>query len=239
MSSILLFPNSSALYALPRSFEAKEVLYLDGVRYACEMVHISYGRLCTSLEKLPYEDDPDLHRHLMTSGIHDAWSIIDAADRLRSLIERSEVLKELKNASSNFFLNADIVRKLRNVIQHIDTLIPNHASADWPVWGGVRWFQWKHAPRLGISCVMLAGGHATSRPFDLTEPHKNGGDSPVSSIFLFTKGLEVSLTDLHALTVALSASVEELVVSHSAAPEGRQERFADVFIQANIDFDCK
>jgi hypothetical protein len=138
---MLLFPHTSSLYALPQSLEKKEILYLDGVRYACEMVHISYDRLCESLEKITYEDDPDIHRHLMTAGIHDAWSIIDATDRLRSLVERSDVLKELKESSPNFFLNADIVRKLRNVIQHIDTLIPNHANADWPVWGGVSWFQ--------------------------------------------------------------------------------------------------
>lgn len=233
---MLLFPHTSALYALPKNLEKKEILYLDGVRYACEMINLSYDRLCDSLIKLIDEDDPNTHRHLMTASVHDAWSIIDSADRLRALIESSDVLSFLKIPPSDFFKDAEAIRKLRNVIQHIDRLIPNHANADWPVWGGLRWFRWDQFPTLGVSALMLAGGHITTRPLNLAEPQAGEYGRPISNVLLFTKGTEVSLSDLHSHVHSMAIAIESSIDAMNKSAGSVEERFADIFIKANIDF---
>lgn len=54
----MLFPHTSSLYALPPNFNKEDILFVDGIRYASEMVQISYNRLADALKQLPEEDEP-------------------------------------------------------------------------------------------------------------------------------------------------------------------------------------
>ncbi|RJG00577.1 hypothetical protein D3878_02460 [Noviherbaspirillum sedimenti] len=200
------------------------------------MVQIAYNRLAEALKQLPEEDEPNTHRHLMTCAVHDAWSIIDSADRLRGLVSRSTLLNQIEKAKQKFISNADPIRKLRNTLQHIDTLIPNHAGAEWPVWGFLRWFCWKEFPHTGISCQLLAGGHVTKRPFNIGGPHPECSGENLSDVFLSNKGIEVSLRDIKNCVEALSIEVESLIEKLAAERGLSQTRFADVFISAHVDF---
>jgi hypothetical protein len=72
----------------PATLEPRQIVALDGLRLAFDMVGLAYGRL---LEDLVYLSEnrkggrPDTVR--MTSAYLNAWSALDGAYRLRSLLE--------------------------------------------------------------------------------------------------------------------------------------------------------
>lgn len=80
----MLFASDSALTRLPQSMPAAEVLQLDAMRYAAEMVELSFTRLRESLTAISGEDDEQKHRRISIQVLTDAWAIIDSTDRLRS-----------------------------------------------------------------------------------------------------------------------------------------------------------
>lgn len=231
----MLFANKSALLQIPSCADSQDVMYLDAIRYAAEMVELSYNRLCDSLLQLPLVDDETKHRFLSVAAIQDAWSMIDSGDRLRSLIKPSKILNACPDLCSTFIDSILPIRDLRNTVQHLDHKIPSLAAKEWPVWGTVRWFEWREPPHTGIACVLQAGGHVTKRPIYVQEPRQGHNAVGISDVVLASKGSEVSL---HALreNVSLFSQTLEDVVANEFEHATSAERLADVFLQVGVDF---
>lgn len=84
----MLIGSDSPFRRLPATIPPRHVLFFDGVRYAAEMMHLAFGRLCVTLDSLPAlaigsNDGVDAGISAMT----DAWTIADSTFRLRRLIE--------------------------------------------------------------------------------------------------------------------------------------------------------
>src|SRR5262245_48420210 len=94
----MMLADDSPLRRLPPDTEPRLVSLLDGIRYSIDMVDLSYGRLRQGLAEthkrfeagLPAPAPPGAQHPIPTllyaAAFSDAWTIIDAADRLRRLI---------------------------------------------------------------------------------------------------------------------------------------------------------
>jgi hypothetical protein len=231
----MLFHSGSPLLALPQSMDKQEAMYLDAMRFAMEMAELSYVRLCDALIKLPGESDEAQHRLLSTCVVQDAWSMIDSADRLRSLVGRAKSLDEHADLKNGFEGSIAAIRDLRNTVQHLDHKIPSLAAKDWPVWGVLRWFAWTEPPHVGVSCQLLAGGHVTKRPLSMEEPRSKDEPAGISEVILASRGVEVSLRTLRD-NIALFARALEEVTAEDFANKSSNERLADLFMSVGVDF---
>src|SRR5262245_52012098 len=121
----MLIPEDSPLRRPPAEFSRRQVLILDGIRYAAEMAHIAYERLFTHLQGIAASQGEPRVRDA-AAGMLDAWSIVDSAHRFRDLINN---LPGLANSPWRRLLRertADVA-ELRDCVQHqldrIDELI--------------------------------------------------------------------------------------------------------------------
>jgi hypothetical protein len=112
-------------------------MYCDGVRYAVEMLDVSYRRLVAGLEQVAIEDG-------QTSGdvpllFLDAWAIVDSANRLRVLVEGFPGIKK-KTAAHQFLVRTLAgVEPLRNSVQHLPGEIQENPGGEVPTWGVLHW----------------------------------------------------------------------------------------------------
>jgi len=231
----MLFSEKSALLQIPRSADAEDAMYLDAIRYAAEMVELSFVRLCDSLLRLPVEDDEVRHRLLSVAAIQDAWAMIDSSDRLRSLIKPSKILNAHPEVCSTFIDSISPIRDLRNTVQHLDHKIPSLAAKEWPVWGTLRWFEWREPPHKGVSCLLQAGGHVTKRPLYVQEPRQGQDAVGVSDVILASRGAEVSLHVLRENVCLFSQALDQ-IVADAFEQVTAEERLADLFVQVGVDF---
>jgi hypothetical protein len=231
----MLFDDTSALLRIPSSANAEDVMYLDAMRYAAEMLQLSFDRLCNSLLHLPLVDDGTRHRFLSVSAIQDAWAMIDSGDRLRSLIKSSKLLKAHPELCSSFIESILPIRDLRNTVQHLDHKIPSLAANEWPVWGTLKWFEWQEPPHKGISCLLHAGGHVTKRPMLIQEPARGSDAVGISGVVLGSRGAEVSLHLLRENVFHFSQSLEKIMQNEFELATST-ERLADAFLQVTVDF---
>jgi hypothetical protein len=230
----MLFDGDSALKRLPQSVPIEKVMYLDGLRYAAEMVELSYSRLCDGLLAIAREDDEQKHRLLSVQVLHDAWSIIDSADRLRALMWASKIFDAEDMAGFVDCMKG--VRDLRNTFQHIDSKIAKLAARQWPVWGSLRWFEWTEPPHVGRFCVLAAGSRVTRRPEPVQEPKP--GDSPpgISEVFLASEGVDVSLRAVRENVVLVARALEQGVRDEYSQVTQQASFAADLFICVGVDF---
>jgi hypothetical protein len=87
----------------------------------------------------------------MHASTADAWTFVDAVNRLRILLNRvprsfefnsqaqPDGHREFKNLRSAFFAELSGVEAVRNEVQHLDEKIDKLASSGEPVWGYVTW----------------------------------------------------------------------------------------------------
>lgn len=92
MADRLLVPEDSPLRRPPPELSRRQVLFLDGIRYAAEMADVAYQRLFDGLKQLadsrPVPSTRDIARVML-----DAWSIVDAVHRFVDLVEGLPGLK--------------------------------------------------------------------------------------------------------------------------------------------------
>lgn len=228
----MLFDGDSALRRLPQGTPREEVMYLDAMRYAAEMVELSYIRLCDGLLAIADEDDEQKHRLLSVQVLHDAWSIIDSADRLRALMWASKIFDEEDEAGFADCMKG--IRDLRNTFQHLDGKIPKLAARQWPVWGSLRWFEWTQPPHVGRFCVLAAGSRVTGRA-EIAQQSRQGDEAlGISEVILMSDGVDVSLRSVRENVVLLAKALEQGVSAEHQAAQGLPLA-ADLFMCAGVD----
>ena len=83
----MLIPEDSPLRRPPAAFSRRQILSLDGLRYAAEMAHIAYERLYSQLQTIAASPSEPRVRDTATAML-DAWSIVDMANRFRDLLDQ-------------------------------------------------------------------------------------------------------------------------------------------------------
>jgi hypothetical protein len=222
----MLFAADSPFVRLPRDLNPKQALFLDGIRFAAEMTALAYARLCGTLYGLAMRetrDNADVGEGAV-AALLDAWSIVDAVNRLRDLQRQMPGLKK-RDGYKAFMSRTEPFAQLRNIVQHLNNEIDNMVRRKAAVYGTLRWFtMYDRQNLLGKSCVLVAG-RLTDGQHPIVNPAGKLVHGPVDHVTIACKGLEASLSDgyrtvadaVHAMEPALRESFKDLPLAGTDA----------------------
>jgi hypothetical protein len=229
------FSPESPLYKLPENLNREQGMFLDGIRYASGIADLAYRRLCNTLNELTQSIEQGDGQRLMVSAISDAWSIIDTVDRLRGLIMKATFFNEGSRGRQEFLVATGPIRKLRNTVQHLDSLIPRLAGEGWPAWGVLSWVLWR-GPTTPVCCCLLPGGYMKERPFRMHVPSMGDDLGPISHVSLGSRGVEVSLTDAHRIVASALHQLESGLKQYLKRDQSNlPRRNNDFLLQIELD----
>lgn len=198
---MIQIPEDSPLRTPPQDFSRRQVLVLDGLRFAAEMADIAYERLSAAVETFPTTDPAvrDTARLML-----DAWSIIDSAHRFRRLVAS---LPGLSNGPwrRTFEQASEEVIALRNAVQHQVGEISDLIQSGGQVWGYLSWAETANGRPTGNWRMAAAGSDYVGDNFLYIGPATLPYSVPSSRIRLNAFGHQVYLGRvLSALSVAVS-----------------------------------
>lgn len=201
-----LHAEDSAL-RIPRSLlSRKQILMLDGLRYASEMAHISYARLSAALQVIS-ASDKEAGVHELAATLLDAWSIIDSANRFRDLLANLPGLK----SESWVRLLADrtsAVANLRDCVQHCNREVDNLAQSGGQLWGSISWMHVDGSKPTGRWFMLSGGTHFKGDTWLFVGPIKLPFRVPPDRVRLNAFGEQVYLWRIVESIVAASRTLE-------------------------------
>jgi len=158
------------LNSIPSGLIRKDVFILEGIRYAFNIIQISYQDLfddLTSISKANHKKE-NIKSQSFYRVFKNAWSIIDFSWKLRNLIlqinhpEENEVEineQSEKNLNIEFF---NKIRDFRNTFQHLDERISEViVEENDSVWGNISWIYVINKQKIH-SCLLYPGHPRTS-----------------------------------------------------------------------------
>ena len=231
--------TQSSLHRLPKGLEPKQALFLNGIRHAAEFTSLAYNRLSDTLTLVARQEvEPSQAQDHYTAVFMDAWTIIDAFDRFRTLMNGfpspNRDRQRDKNNGSNL---ANTARKMRNFADHLATRAEYVVSKRGTALGELTWFTFTDE-RLheGLSCAILPGGvaHGTT---ELVNPVGQQLRIPTDQIHLTAGGYRISLSDLVARVVRLTSDLERQL-EHNLPTDMPESHImpTDVVIRMHMQF---
>lgn len=231
-----LIPEDSPLRNPPPELSRKQVLILDGIRYAAEMAHIAYERLFAKLQDISLGSDEPKTR-VSVEAMMDAWTIVDSAHRFRDMIEGLPGLKKhpwkriLQDQTKD-------VAELRDCVQHllgeIDGLIENGGQ----LWGYLTWAQIRNGQYTGKWLMLSGGSNYVGDKWYIAGPMELPFPVPPGRIRLNAFGHQVYLgRTVEALKLAVTKLTEE-ILNDGLRPHGSPAvdwRGADMVIEQSIE----
>lgn len=115
------------------------LLCLDGLRYSFAICLSNHFRAMQSLRSFEAMKATGVPTSAAVQVVADLWSIIDAAHRIRLLINRMPLIPK-KDPAIRTFLDATAqVEDLRHYVQHINNEIGALLPSAPPLWGSISW----------------------------------------------------------------------------------------------------
>jgi len=105
------------------------------------MIELAYLHLVSMLTQISVTGDDDRPPYLHTAAAMHAWSMVEAANRLRVLVDNMPGLQKSTPEYQVFIRRLRQFKDLRDPIQHLDTELKRRAVDDGPtyVWGALAW----------------------------------------------------------------------------------------------------
>lgn len=194
--------EDSPLRKPPDAFSRRQVLILDGIRYAAEMADIAYVRLYQQLQGITGSTTEPSVRDIAAAML-DAWSIIDSAHRFRDFVEQ---FPGLSNSSWKRLLRdrTEDAAALRDCAQHqlgeIDGLIAN----GWQFWGYLSWAEVREKRYTGEWAMIAAGSVYAGNEYSFVGPYATSTPVLPGHIRLnaFGHGAYLGTTSLRSSTLS-------------------------------------
>jgi hypothetical protein len=230
----VLFAADSPLRNIPTDVPGGQVMFLDGIRYSAEMLVLAYGRLVPELEHIALASQNDVSpgSRVYEAVMLDAWSVVDSANRLRTLLEGMRGIRRTPGMEL-FIRQLAPAEDLRNAVQHLRSEIPG--ATDEITWGSIAWV---HAPtpdaRQVQSLVLIAGSpRETERP--AINPAGNQEVTvPVGAIELTGFGHSVSLTRIYLRLLEFAPAFEQALRA-AFANRGPDTLGSDVVVSVSFE----
>ncbi len=189
----------SPLRHIPSRLNARQRLFLDGIRLSIEMTWGAYSRLTIGLTTLAQiaREAGNVPIGAHAAMMLDAWSIVDGLHRLRTLLDQSPGMKKSTPTYQLFKRETASVEDLRNHVQHLDQEFSKAGDAPPPAWGELAWVGLvDHGPPLRLAgCAIVPGAH-----FDRITPMVNPCGKPfhgvIDHIQLAAFGMVADLSQL-------------------------------------------
>ena len=112
----------------------KQELCLDAIEHSFSMASIAYDRVVHYCRHHAEANDPNLDYALVL----DAWSFVDVAKRLRSVLEHTPGVKNAPALVAFLRTTEDIV-DFRDYVQHLEERTSTIAPTGRPIWGSLSW----------------------------------------------------------------------------------------------------
>ena len=197
----LLVPPKSPLRSHQANLKPRLRVVLDGMRYSVEMAELACNRLLATLTDVANvgpesmsKDDPRVD-WAFTSALCDAWTIVDAVNRLRALTyavpggEKADYVREFRE-------NTDVVHKLRNDVQHLMERVDKIASNDDPAWGTIAWVTVDALPMTEGQIHLLLPGSMRAGIFPFPNPSGEIFQGLLELVTLHAHGTSLRLLDV-------------------------------------------
>ena len=181
-----MITDTSILKRLPAQLDRKQILIFDGIRHAAEIVSFAYSRLQHTLTKIAVTDDHTTAASEFTSAFLDAWSLVDAIDRFRSLwlLVPSADSNPHPNNEPSFQQISQPVRDLRNVADHLAQRSDYIVACRGTALGVLSWYTAiRQDGREGFICTISPGTQLTGS-HQIVNPAGRTGEYPTSLIEL-------------------------------------------------------
>jgi len=177
----------------------RQELVLDAIGSSIRMAGIAYGRLKgDAAAYLRDKGGTGPADGSLSELFLDAWSVIDCAKRLRSMVEQAPGVK--KTPAVTAFLEAtEPVQDFRNYVQHLESEVAAAAGAGHPIWGTLAWLQLVEkadGSRTVSSTVVLPGRLAAAAAGPTIDPAGTVMAGPIDHFHLSAGGQTISLTQV-------------------------------------------
>lgn len=231
---MIAIAEDSPLRKPPREFSRKQVLVLDGLRYAAEMCDIAYERLWQTLQGLP-PNEPLVRD--TASVMLDAWSIIDSVNRFRDFVSN---LPGLANSTWKRLLQertADVAA-LRDCVQHQLGEIPELVQSGGQLWGYLSWAEMTDDRYTGVWRMLAAGSDYVGDSFTFIGPMQLPFPIPPGRVRLNAFDQQVYLGRTVSAVAEAVANLTAEVASGSVRPIGlpaTERRGADMVIEGSME----
>jgi hypothetical protein len=137
------FKNLPSMMQLVNSMTPEEikklVFYLDGLRYSFQMANLVSRRIRETLDEITRNYPDNYTEEQITSGLLDAWTLVDICYRVRELIQQTPRLSQNLPGIQIFLRGTEQVENLRHYVQHLRSGIPNIPVQSNPLWGVLSW----------------------------------------------------------------------------------------------------
>lgn len=168
-----MLSKHSILKRLPDGMNQKQLVFLDGIRHAAEITWLAHARLEETLTWLvdnQSEEGPNPDAY--TAAFMDAWAMVDAIDRFRSLWKLIPGFRfDANHANEPTFEELSrSVRNVRNVSDHLAQRAEYIAASGNPVMGLLTWVTFPCDSRDEIYTCALAPGTRKKIGWTLVNP---------------------------------------------------------------------
>ncbi len=232
----MFIAEDSPLRRPPPDYSRRQVLILDGIRYAAEMAHIAYERLRATLNDISSSAKEHLVRDTATALL-DAWSIIDSAHRCRDLVEN---LPGLPNSPWRRLLleRTEDAAELRDCVQHQLGEISGLITGGGQVWGYISWAEVQDGRYTGKWLMLSGGSEYVGDQFAFIGPAELPYAVPVGRIRLNAFGRQVYLGRMvDGLSDAISHLSDDIRsgTMRAVGTPATERRSADTVIEGAIE----
>jgi len=221
--------SDSSFRRLPAGLNTRQAMYFDGVRFAIEMLALSYSRLEVTLAAVANDEQAkDL-----TPGIFlDAWGVVDSANRLRVLLSEFPGLKKKTPPAQLLARSLQPVEVLRNSVQHLPGDINLHADSDIPTWGTLHWMFATGPERVKMLLLVPGCTRKMTGLGRMPSPAGRAFHAEVDHVTLSAYGNEVDLSEVHRAVAAFVPSIEAAL--DEAFQEHEERAGSDLLISMDL-----
>lgn len=213
----MLLADESILRRLPPGLSPSQLVSLDAVRHAADIISLADERLRITLTEIAR----DVHttQQQVTSAFSDAWSVIDAVDRIRSMVKLlvKKVDHSLRDDVEAFNNGTQTVRELRNLTDHLYQRVDQVLSSNMPAVGRLSWVTVFSTTSARV-CVLEPGSMRTQKK-SLSLPDVGGGSVhlPTGVISLSAATYMTRFDDVLKAVARLLKALEQTVESFAVA----------------------
>lgn len=232
-----LIGPESPLLRLPLRLRQRDVILLDGIRHAAEMADLAFLALRQELTRFATESYAG-HQVVgpFTFAFLNAWSCVDAIDRLRGLCHNLPGRHHVSTAGTleTFHVYTQPLRDLRNIADHlvsrIDYLVKTHGTA----LGTLTWTTVVSTePVVLLACAIIPGTVTDRSTLQINPADRNTIIGPTDRITLTAGAISVCLSDVMSRAGQVILDIEaDLRVWIDAHPEAGDEAGRDLFTAA-------
>jgi hypothetical protein len=214
----VLLSDNSPLRALPARLDRTQMLVLDGISRSIDMTTLAYRDLRVSLlEQMKSTEQSTSNYAGTVRAVMNAWTIVDAVYRLRVLVRRFRGLRR-GPAVRTFLTSAELVKPLRNAVQHLDGEIERLLNDGHPIWGSLSWAYQEALDSKEVTVGLLMPT-TLMPPYEIpvVNPIGRQGEIPIGLITLTAAGETICLSDVVATVRRFTVRLERAAEAAFAA----------------------